>query len=110
MEVRKWSHVLQLAKDILNNEKLSAEMQLEVSKIVELEDKFIKDFSKKKGEYLDLEIEKGQLHNIEIDYKICRELFIKKCLIDIYLHYFFVFLSFVWLVLGLPKSIISFFS
>ena len=76
------NHVLQLVKDILNNEKLSAEMQLQVSKIVELEDKFTKDFSKKKrSEYLDLEIEKGQLHNIEIDhvieitYKVCKEFF-----------------------------------
>ena len=82
MEVRKLSHVLRLVKDILNNEKLSAEMQLQVSKIVELEDKLTKDFSKKKrSEYLDLEIEKGQLHNIEIDhaieitYKVCKELF-----------------------------------
>ena len=81
MEVRKLSHVLRLVKDILNNEKLSAEMQLQVSKIVELEDKFTKDFSKKKrSEYLDLEIEKGQLHNIEIDhvieitYKVVKEL------------------------------------
>lgn len=71
MEVKKLSHVLRLVKDILNNEKLSAEMQLQVSKIVELEDKFTKDFSKKKrSEYLDLEIEKGQLHNIEIDHVI----------------------------------------
>ena len=82
MEVRKLSHVLRLVKDILNNEKLSAEMQLQVSKIVELEDKFTKDFSKKKrSEYLDLEIEKGQLHNIEIDhaieitYKVVKHLF-----------------------------------
>ena len=71
MEVRKLNHVLRLVKDILNNEKLSAKMQLQVSKIVELEDKFTKDFSKKKrSEYLDLEIEKGQLHNIEIDHVI----------------------------------------
>ena len=82
MEVRKLSHVLRLVKDILNNEKLSAEMQLQVSKIVDLEDTFTKDFSKKKrSEYLDLEIEKGQLHNIEIDhvieitYKVCKKLF-----------------------------------
>ena len=82
MEVRKLNHVLRLVKDILNNEKLSAEMQLQVSKIVELEDKLTKDFSKKKrSEYLGLEIEKGQLHNIEIDhvieitYKVCKELF-----------------------------------
>ena len=81
MEVRKLSHVLRLVKDILNNEKLSAEMQLQVSKIVDLEDKFTKDFSnKKRSEYLDLEIEKGQLHNIEIDhvieitYKVVKEL------------------------------------
>ena len=84
MEVRKLSHVLRLVKDILNNKKLSAEMQLQVSKIVELEDNFTKDFSKKKrSEYLDLEIEKGQLHNIEIDhvikitYKVCKDLFFK---------------------------------
>lgn len=82
MEVRKLSHVLRLVKDILNNEKISAEMQLQVGKIVELEDKFTKDFSKKKrSEYLDLEIEKGQLHNIEIDhaieltFKICADIF-----------------------------------
>lgn len=82
MEVRKLSHVLRLVKDILNNEKLSAEMQLQVSKIVELEDKFTEDFSKKKrSEYLDLEIEKGQLHNIEIDhvieitYQVCKSIF-----------------------------------
>lgn len=82
MEVRKLSHVLRLVKDILNNEKLSAEMQLQVSKIVELEDNFTKDFSKKKrSEYLDLEIEKGQLHSIEIDhaieltFKICADIF-----------------------------------
>ena len=65
------NHVLRLVKDILNNEKLSAEMQLQVSKIVELEDKFTKDFSKKKrSEYLYLEIEKAQIHNIEIDHVI----------------------------------------
>lgn len=82
MEVKKLNHVLRLVKDILNNEKLSAEMQLQVSRIVELEDKFTKDFSKKKrSEYLDLEIEKGQLHNLEIDhvieitYKVCKKLF-----------------------------------
>ena len=75
------NHVLQLVRDILDNEKMTAEMQLQVSKIVDLEDKFTKDFSnKKRSEYLDLEIEKGQLHNIEIDhvieitYKVVKEL------------------------------------
>ena len=81
MEVKKLNHVLQLVRDILDNEKMTAEMQLQVSKIVDLEDKFTKDFSnKKRSEYLDLEIEKGQLHNIEIDhvieitYKVVKEL------------------------------------
>ena len=47
-----------------------------------MEDKFLKDFSKDKWkEYLYLDIEKGQLHNLEIDhvikitYKVCKDLF-----------------------------------
>ncbi len=81
MEVRKLNHVLQLVRDILENEKMTAEMQLQLSKICELEDKFVKDFSKEKWkEYFDLDIEKCQLQNLEIDhvieitYKICKEL------------------------------------
>ncbi|MCI8555874.1 MAG: hypothetical protein HFI85_04850 [Clostridia bacterium] len=60
---------------------MTAEMQLQLSKICELEDKFVKDFSKEKWkEYFDLDIEKCQLQNLEIDhvieitYKICKEL------------------------------------
>lgn len=75
------NHVLQLVRDILENEKMTAEMQLQLSKICELEDKFVKDFSKEKWkEYFDLDIEKCQLQNLEIDhvieitYKICKEL------------------------------------
>ncbi len=82
MEVRKLNHVLQLVRDILENEKRTAEEQLQLNKICELEDKFVKGFSKEKWkEYFDLDIEKGQLHNLEIDrvimitYKICKELF-----------------------------------
>ena len=38
------------------------------NKVVEMEDKFLKDFSKDKWkEYLYLDIEKGQLHSIEVD-------------------------------------------
>ena len=81
MEVRKLKHVLQLVRDILENEKITTEEQLQLNKICELEDKFVKDFSKEKWkEYFDLDIEKGQLHNLEIDhvieitYKICKEL------------------------------------
>lgn len=48
----------------------------------ELGDKFVKGFSKEKWkEYFNLDIEKGRLHNLEIDhvieitYKVCKELF-----------------------------------
>ena len=61
---------------------MSAEMQLQLNKISELEDAFVKDFSKEKWkEYFNLDIEKGQFHNIEIDhvikitFKVCKELF-----------------------------------
>ena len=77
------NHVLQLVRDILETEKMSAEIQLQLNKICELEDAFVKGFSKDKWkEYFDLDIEKGQLHNIEIDhvieitYKVCKEFFI----------------------------------
>lgn len=59
-----------------------AEEQLQLNKICELEDKFVKGFSKEKWkEYFDLDIEKGQLHSLEIDrvieitFKICAEIF-----------------------------------
>lgn len=49
-------------------EKMSAEYKPQLNKVVEMEDKFLKDFSKDKWkEYLDLDIEKGQLHSIEVD-------------------------------------------
>lgn len=76
------NHVLQLVRDILDNEKMSAEMQLQLNKICKLEDAFVKGFSKDKWkEYFNLYIEKGQLHNLEIDhvieitYKVCKNLF-----------------------------------
>ena len=48
--------------------KMSAEYKLQLNKVVEMEDKFLKDFSKNKWkEYLYLDIEKGQLHSIEVD-------------------------------------------
>ena len=49
-------------------EKMTADYKLQLNKVVELEDKFLKDFSKDKWkEYLHLDIEKGQLHSIEVD-------------------------------------------
>ena len=45
-----------------------AEYKLQLNKVVEMEDKFLKDFSKDKWkEHLDLDIEKGQLHSLEVD-------------------------------------------
>ena len=83
MEVKKLNHVLQLVRDTLENEKLGAEEQLQLNKICELEDAFVKGFSKEKWkEYFNLDIEKGQLHTLEIDhvieitYKVCKKLFI----------------------------------
>ncbi len=78
------NHVLQLVRDILESEKMTAEMRLQLNKICELEDAFVNGFSKDKWkEYFNLDIEKGQLHNLEIDhvieitYKVCKELFVK---------------------------------
>jgi len=49
-------------------EKMTAEYKLQLNKVVELEDKFLKGFSKDKWkEYLYLDIEKGQLHSFEVD-------------------------------------------
>lgn len=83
MEVRKLNHVLQLVKDILENEKRTAEEQLHLNKICELEDKFVKGFSKEKWKgYFDLDIEKGQLHSFEIDrvieitFRLAKKLFL----------------------------------
>ena len=82
MEVRKLNHVLQLVRDILENEKRTAEEQLQLNKICELEDKFVKGFSKEKWkEYFGLDTEKSQLASLQIDrifeinYKICKDLF-----------------------------------
>lgn len=58
----------EMIKEKYYEEKMSAEYKLQLNKIVEMEDKFIKDFSNDKWkEYLDLDIEKGQLHSIEVD-------------------------------------------
>ena len=73
--------ILDMVHSILEEQKITAEEQLQLNKICDLEDKFVKVFSKDKWkEYFDLDIEKGQLHNLEIDhvieitYKVCKEL------------------------------------
>ena len=71
-----------MVRDILEDQKITAEEQLQLNKICELEDKFVKGFSKDKWrEYFDLDIEKGQLVNLQIDqailitYEVCKRLF-----------------------------------
>ncbi len=60
--------LIEFIKEKYYEEKMSAEYQLQLTKIVELEDKFTKDFSKDKWrEYFNLDLEKDQLHLIEID-------------------------------------------
>ncbi len=55
-------------KEKYYEQKMSAEYKLQLTKIVELEDKFTKDFSKEKWhEYFNLDLKKGQLHSLEID-------------------------------------------
>ena len=52
----------EMIKEKYYEEKMSAEYKLQLNKVVEL------DFSKDKwNEYLYLDIEKGQLHSIEVD-------------------------------------------
>lgn len=75
-------NIIEIVMNILESEKQSAEIQLQLNKICELEDALTKDFPKDKWKkYFDLDIEKGQLRSLEIDhvieitYEICKELF-----------------------------------
>ncbi len=74
--------ILDMVHGILEEQKRTAEEQLQLNKICDLEDKFVKGFSKDKWkEYFDLDIEKGCLSNMHIDkaiivtYKLCKKLF-----------------------------------
>ncbi len=76
-------HIIEIVMNILESEKQSAEMQLQLNKICKLEDAFIKEFSKEKWhKYIDLDNEKAQLHSLEIDriieitYNVCRQIFL----------------------------------
>lgn len=75
-------YIIEIVMNILESEKRSAETQLQLNKICELEDEFTKDFSKEKWhEYINLDNEKAQLHSLEIDrvieiaFKFCKKLF-----------------------------------
>ena len=76
--------IKRLVHEQLEDRKITAEEELQLIKICEKEDAFVKEFSKDKWrEYFDLDIEKGQLANLQIDqaieltYHICKKIFQK---------------------------------
>lgn len=76
--------IVKLVYDTLEEMKISPQEELQLNKICEIEDKFVKDFSKDKWkEYFDLGIEKACLSNMHIDkaiivtYELCKKLFQK---------------------------------
>lgn len=76
--------IKELVREQLSSRKITAEEELQLIKICEKEDAFVKEFSKAKWrEYFDLDVEKGQLTNLQIDqaimitYDICKKIFQK---------------------------------
>ena len=60
--------LVEFIKEKYYEQKMSAEYELQLTKIVELENKFTKDFSKDKWrEYFNLDLAVGKLHYIEIE-------------------------------------------
>ena len=60
--------LIKFIKEKYYEQKMSAEYELQLTKIVELENKFTKDFSKDKWcEYFNLDLAVGELHSLEID-------------------------------------------
>ena len=60
--------LVEFIKEKYYEQKMSAEYELQLTKIVELEKKFTKDFSKDKWyEYFNLDLAIGELHSTEID-------------------------------------------
>ena len=60
--------LVEFIKEKYCEQKMSAEYELQLTKIVELENKFTKDFSKDKWrEYFNLDLAVGELHFIEIN-------------------------------------------
>lgn len=58
---------IEFIKEKYYKQKMSAECELQLTKIVELEKKFTNDFSKDKWrEYFDLDLAVGELYSIEI--------------------------------------------
>ena len=82
--MEKLIQIVKLVHDTLEEMKISPQEELQLSKICEIEDKFVKDFSKDKWkEYFNLDIEKGKLSSMYIDkaiivtYELCKKLFQK---------------------------------
>ena len=76
--------ILDMVHSTLEEQKITAEEQLQLNKICDLEDKFVKGFSKDKWkEYFELDIEKSCLIGMQIDkaiivtYELCKKLFQK---------------------------------
>lgn len=76
--------IVRMVHEILEDKKLSCDEYMQLCKICEKEDLFVKDFSKDKwNKYIDLDIEKGRLFGIQIDiaisvtYELCKKLFQK---------------------------------
>ena len=60
--------LIEFTKEKYYEQKMSAEYELQLTKIIELEEKFTKDFSKNKWrEYFNLDLAIGELHSIEIE-------------------------------------------
>lgn len=60
--------LIEFIKEKYYEEKMSAKYKLQLTKIMELEKKFTKDFSKDKWrEYFNLDLAIGELHSIEIE-------------------------------------------
>ena len=61
-------NLLQLILDIYYEEKRTGEMERQLNKIVEMEEKFVKEFSKEKWkEYFDLDEAKGSFFVLELE-------------------------------------------
>ena len=60
--------LVEFIKEKYYEQKMSVEYELQLTKIVKLEKKFTKDFSKDKWrEYFNLDLAIGELHSIEIE-------------------------------------------
>ena len=65
---RNMESLVQLILDKFYEEERTGEMERQLEKIVQMEDRFVKEFSKEKWkEYFDLDLEVGFFHVMEID-------------------------------------------